>query len=277
VTEPRWEPSNDLERALLEAALADDRASYFRLVAVADLYLPQLSGEEAAGQRFVTVRLFEHTFLPVFTSWQALGEQFRGVADAYTVTNYAELSRKWPDPRWRLAINPGTPLDAYLPVEGVADAAVGDVEMPTLREMYAVAEEDDETEERLRERRAAASYSDDPAVALTQAAEAGDAYGYVEQLLRSVVLVPTSRPADADTIVEPEFPWLPAARGKTIDVFTSRAAFARVYADSQPAVEVEMPFALVGWPEGYGLAVNPGSDDGIDFDPEQVLLLFALE
>jgi SseB protein N-terminal domain len=269
----QWEPANDVEQAMLDAARADDRQGFFQLVAVADLFLPQQTGDPRGRQRFVTFGMLGQTFLPVFTSWQALAAQFRGAVDGYTITNYAELSRKWPNPAWRLAINPGTPLDAYLTVQSVADAAVGDVEVPTLPEMARAAQEDEAIERRLRERQAAGDYPDDPAEALAAAAEAADAYGYVDRLLDAMVLVPTSRPVEADAILEAGFPWRPSADGAAIEVFTTREAFARVHADTVPAVEVAMPFALAMWPEGYGLSVNPGGDDGIDLPPEQVILL----
>jgi hypothetical protein len=270
-----WEPANDIEQAMFDAASENDRQGYFQLFAVADLFLPQMTGGGAGPQQFVTFSMLDQTFLPVFTSWQALASQFRGAVDGYTITNYAELSRKWPHPDWRLAINPGTPLDAYLTVESVADAAVGDVEVPTLTEVAQAAQEDEEIEQRLRERQAAGNYSDDPAEALSAAAEAADAYGYIEQLLEALVLVPTNRPVEAEAILEPGFPWHPAAEGKVIEVFTTREAFARVHADTVPAVEVAMPFVLAMWPEGFGLSVNPGGDDGIELPPEQVILLLA--
>jgi len=270
-----WEPANDIEQAMFDAASENDRQGYFQLFAVADLFLPQMTGDGTGPQRFVTFSMLDETFLPVFTSWQALATQFRGAVDGYTITNYAELSRKWPDPEWRLAINPGTPLDAYLNVGGVADAAVGDVEVPTLTEVAQAAQEDEEIEQRLRERHAAGDYPDDPAEALTAAAEARDAYGYIDQLLEALVLVPTNRLVEADAILEPGFPWRPAAQGKVIELFTTREAFARVHADTVPAVEVAMPFVLAMWPEGYGLSVNPGGDDGIELPPEQVILLLT--
>jgi len=81
---------------------------------------------------------------------------------------------------------------------------------------------------------------------------------------------------EAEAILEPGFPWRPAAEGKVIEVFTAREAFARVHPDTVPAVEARMPFVLAMWPEGYGLSVNPGGDDGLELPPEQVILLLAV-
>lgn len=110
MTEP-WQPANDTERALLDALAKDDRTEFFRVIASADLYLPQRSSDadDREGQEFVTVRMLDHTFLPVFTSVEGMAEVMSRLADAYTVTTYSELREKWPVPEWRLAVNPGFP------------------------------------------------------------------------------------------------------------------------------------------------------------------------
>lgn len=270
-----WQPVNDVERAMLLAAEVDDRQSYFQLVALAELFLPQIAGDDSPGQRFLTVRMFDEVFLPVFTSVQALAGQFAGAVNGYTVTSYSELRRKWPDPQWRLAINPGTPIDAYLSVESVEQAAVGDGGVPTLAELAEEAEEDAAVEQELAELHAAGDYpDDDPAAALLAAARAGDVYGYLERLLDSLVLIPTARSVPADDILEPDFPWLTAS-DQMIEVFTSPEALARCHPQTVPAVEVALPFALAAWPEGYGLSVNPGGADGITVGADEVLLLLS--
>ncbi len=269
-----WEPANDVERALLGMAAEDDRQGYFQLIAVADLYLPQIAGEESAEQRFLTVHAFDQVFLPVFTSVEALAGQFGHAINGYTITTFAELRRKWPHPDWRLAINPGTPVDAYLSVDSFAQAAMGDVIVPTMSELVTAAEEEADTEQMLRERQAAGDYPDDPDAALLAAAQAGDVYGYLERLLDALVLVPTTRPVEPDAILEPGFPWRPGADG-TIEVFTSDEAFARTHPDPVPAVRVALPFALAVWPEGHGITVNPGGLDGITLAPDEVLWLLS--
>ncbi|SCE91696.1 SseB protein N-terminal domain-containing protein [Micromonospora matsumotoense] len=132
-----WQPANDTERALLRAARADDRPEFFRILTRAELFLPQLRDDDTddGSQRFVTMDLFGQPFLPVFTSLEAMVPQVAGVADAYTVTGYDELCARWPVAGWRLAINPGTPLDAYLPVEAVRLAADGTLAVPAGAEL----------------------------------------------------------------------------------------------------------------------------------------------
>ena len=269
-----WEPANDVERTLLAMAAEDDRQGYFQLIAVADLFLPQIAGDTASAQRFLTVHAFDQVFLPVFTSVEALAGQFGHAVNGYTVTNFAELRRKWPDPDWRLAVNPGTPVDAYLSVDSFAEAAMGEVVVPTMSELAAAAEEEADTEQLLRERHAAGDYPDDPDAALLAAAAAGDVYGYVERLLDALVLVPTTRPVEPEALLEPDFPWRPGADG-TIEVFTNDEAFARTHPEAVPAVRVALPFALAVWPEGHGITVNPGGPDGITLAADEVPWLLS--
>src|SRR5205814_3355582 len=93
-------------------------------------------------QRFITAELLGQEYLPVFTSVPALAGVMQGQADAYTVTSYEELRRKWPEPRWRLAVNPGTPIDAYVTIEAVERAALGQLTVPTAAELAADARQE---------------------------------------------------------------------------------------------------------------------------------------
>jgi hypothetical protein len=277
--EPDWEPANDTERAMLRAALAGDRREYFRILAGADLYLPQLVGDEPGEQRLITGELFGQTVLPVFTSVEALARQADTAADAYTVTNYPELRHKWPDPSWRLAVNPGLPLDAYVPIEAVAGAATGEVTVPTMAEVLVEAADDQDLSDRMGTGPVEVP-SERVDAALLEAARAGDVGAYVAILLDAIVLVPTEREVgDPDEILEPGFPWRAAGTPETpaIEVFTSVEALARAHPDVPPTVEVALPFALAVWPEGYGLSVNPASDSHIDLPAENVPWLLMWE
>lgn len=269
-----WQPVNEAERALLLAASADDRQAYFQIIAVADLFLPQVVGDDSPGQRFLTVHAFDQVFLPVFTSVESLAAQFGHAVNGYTDTNYAELRRKWPNPQWRLAINPGTPVDAYLSIESVEEAATGDVAVPTVAELYVASAEEFVEDERLRELQKVADYPDDPEQALLAAARAGDVYGYLERLLDGTVLLTTTRPVEAEAILDDGFPWA-YGPDEAIEVFTGPAALARSHPETVPHIEVSLAFALAMWPEGYGLRVNPGGADGIELSAEQVLPLLA--
>ncbi|WP_157441960.1 SseB family protein [Actinoplanes awajinensis] len=268
-----WVPANEVEEAMVLAAVADERATYFQLIAVADLYLPQLTGDPSAEQRFVTVHAFGHVFLPVFTSVEALGRRFGHAVDGYTVTSFAELRRKWPDPDWRLAVNPGTPIDAYLPVESLADAAVGDLAVPVLGELVTAAGEAVAAEDELRARQAAGHYPD-PDAALATAARAGDVYGLMERLLDATVLVPTTRPVEFEEIAEPGFPWRRASATK-IQVFTSLESLLASHPAPPPYAEMNFSFVVACWPEGFVMAIDPDGEHPLEFGPEQVPWLFG--
>ena len=97
----------------------------------------------------------------MFTSVEALAGQLGHAINGYTVTNYAELRRRWPHLDCRLAINPGTPGGAYMSVESLPEAATGDVTVPTLAELYAASEEEAAEEARLQALYAAGDYPDE--------------------------------------------------------------------------------------------------------------------
>ncbi|WP_436522282.1 SseB family protein [Actinoplanes sp. HUAS TT8] len=275
MTAPAWEPANPVEEALLAAGLADDRQMFFQVVASADLYLPQMSGLDGP-QRFLTIHALGQVFLPVFTSARALAQQYGQAVDGYTLTNFAELSRKWPDPDWRLAINPGTPLDAYLSIESLMQAALGDLKVPTMHELVKTAEQDEILDVELRDRHAnAGPYPEDDAEALRAALDAGDVYGYVDRLLDMNVLIPVARPAEPEEILEAGFPWQPGA-DRMIEVFTSAGTLARRHPVAAPeVVEVALAFALAAWPDEHGVSVDPDSAGAFALPADQVLALLA--
>jgi hypothetical protein len=276
-----WEPANDTERAMAKSLAVGDRQGYFRILGVAELYLPQFldAAVDTDGQRFVTANLFGHTFLLVFTSLEGMLAQMNGVVDGYTMTNYPELRRKWPSQDWRLAVNPGVPIDAYVTIEAVEAAAVGDVSIPTAAEaiLDAVAVEQDAHD-------ATGAPPVEPQVevdeALTAAAARGDSDTFLRTLLDAVVIMPTARPlADESELFEPDFPWRPAgaADAPTIEVFTSGGAYAQAYPQRGPSVTAALPFLLALWPKGYALSVNPGTSLAVQLSGDDVrtLLLWS--
>jgi hypothetical protein len=274
---PSWEPANEVELAMLQALLAGDQRAYFQLLGGAQLYLPQVSGLPAGDQRFVTVELGGSVYLPVFTSVQALAARAGRAYDSYTVTSYLELRRKWPDPDWRLAVNIGTPLDVYMPIDAVADVAMGDLEVPTAAELMTAAEEEVSYDEALRALRNAEEYPDeDPLAALRAAGAAGDAYGFLDRLLDLPVLIPVARPVPAEAILEDDFPWLPTA-DRWIEVFTSREELERSHPEPVHTVEAALTFVSANWPAGHGLRVDPGSEQNIELADYLVPLLVTFQ
>ena len=201
------------------AHAGSDTSAYFSVVRSTELLLPAFAHDRpGGGQRFVTRDLFGRTHLLVFTSVEALVAQVRDVADAYARTSYAELRRVWPDSRWRLAINHGSPIDAYVTVDMVEQAASGDVRVPTGADVVAAAR--------------AATLPDTVDAEFEAAMIRIDVDGYLGGLLNSLVIVLTSIQVDgiAD-LLGPDFPWLAVSSPPpgSIQVFTSRLAYARTH------------------------------------------------
>ena len=252
-----WEPANGTEQAMAAAMTDCDTAGYFRALALAELYLPQPRAAASDGpQPLLTAELFGHTFLLVYTSVETMAAQVGDSADAYVVTGLDELSRKWPDPNWRLAVNVGSPIDAYVPVEAVAAAAVGDVAIPNMADAAA------------------------DAIAQTLAEPDGslvvDVDAFVEALLQSTVLIPTATEVDnPGEILELDFPWrtVGPAEAPRIEVFTSRYVFETAYPDPPPSVIVSFPVLTGAWPPGHALSLNPGTEDSWDVPGDLVPLL----
>ena len=263
-----WTPANAVEESMAQAAAAGDTAAYFQLVESAPLYLPGLTADRVAGvQRFVTRVMFGHTYVLAFTSVEGLMAHVGALADASVATTYEELRRHWPDPGWRLAVNPGMPVDAYVRVESVAEAARGEVRIATAAAMAAQAEAD---------LAGAGRAPRELEAALTEAIRTTDVDAYVHLLLGAVVVVPTTAPvAGPAQILQAGFPWriTGGPESPSIDVFTSRAAFARAFPEPVPHVVAAFRFVLTAWPDGCGLAVNPDSPSGISLTHEILQML----
>ncbi|WP_030167156.1 SseB family protein [Spirillospora albida] len=111
---PAQPSGSALERALAEAREGGDQQAYLRLLARAVLYLPSPGDPAAAGQRYATARFGDGTFILAFTSPEAMDRSLQGQAVHHRRATLAELSRRWPNPEWQLAINPGLPSASYL-------------------------------------------------------------------------------------------------------------------------------------------------------------------
>jgi SseB protein N-terminal domain len=260
-----WQPANPTERAMAEAMSAGDGAAYFREVESAELLLPAFTTDgNGGGQRFVTRDILGDTYLLVYTSVEGLASQLRGLADGYRTTSYEELSRGWPVPQWRLAINHGLPIDAYMSIDAVADAARGELAVPTGDELLASAAADHAR---------AGMTPDEIDAALVAAARRGDVDEYIETLMSVPVLIPTAAEVDGPAdILEPEFPWRAVNTGTepVIEVFTSDAALQVAYPGLVPYVTVAAAIAVAAMPEGHGLVVNAGSRYGLTVSSAQL-------
>ncbi|MFG2047609.1 SseB family protein [Micromonospora sp. NPDC048935] len=127
-----WEPATEAEVAMRDALRANDQELYFRLLSRTDLLLP-VSAPAQPGQAppgWGTWTTGGRTHVLAFTSVAAL----RVCLGEHPGTNrrvpFADLAVAWPNQEWWLAVNPGLPIEGYLPAWFVAQLSRGDVRLP---------------------------------------------------------------------------------------------------------------------------------------------------
>nr|WP_307798261.1 SseB family protein [Actinoplanes flavus] len=128
-----WEPATDAEVAMRDALRTDDQESYFRILAGVDLLLP-VSADVLAGLAplgWGTWSTSGRTHVLAFTSNAALRACLADYTGSARRVPYAELANTWPNLEWWLAVNPGLPIEGYLPAWFVAQLARGDLRLPT--------------------------------------------------------------------------------------------------------------------------------------------------
>jgi len=127
-----WDPATEAEAAMRDALLGSDQEQYFRILARSELVLP-VSAEAMAGRAPVgwgTWTTSNRTHVLAFTSPSALFSCLNDPAATYRPMPFRTLAAEWPNYEWWLAVNPGLPIEAYLPSWFVAQLARGDVRLP---------------------------------------------------------------------------------------------------------------------------------------------------
>ncbi|MGN9774705.1 SseB family protein [Micromonospora sp. H33] len=127
-----WEPATEAEAALRDALRANDQQLYFRILSRTDLFLP-VSAQALAGQapmNWGTWTTGGRTHVLAFTSAAAMRACLGEHAGASRRAAYDELASQWPNHEWWLAVNPGLPIEGYLPAWYVAQLSRGDVRLP---------------------------------------------------------------------------------------------------------------------------------------------------
>ncbi|MQM25206.1 SseB family protein [Glycomyces albidus] len=127
-----WEPSNEIEHRLREALRAEDQDGYFRILAQIELVLP-LSYEGVNGtgaDTWATWTTDDRTHILAFTSESALQICLRDNAGSSRRVTFQSLAEAWPDEEWWLAVNPGLPIEGYLPAWFVLQVAQGMTTVP---------------------------------------------------------------------------------------------------------------------------------------------------
>ncbi|SCG59393.1 SseB protein N-terminal domain-containing protein [Micromonospora humi] len=122
-----WEPATEAEVAMRDALHAQDQQQYFRVLTHVDLVLPVAGG---SGAEWGTWTSGGRTHVLAFTSVAALRASLGENAGATRRLPFADLAAGWPDQEWWLAVNPGLPVEGYLPAWYVAQLARGDVRLP---------------------------------------------------------------------------------------------------------------------------------------------------
>ncbi|WP_433494777.1 SseB family protein [Micromonospora sp. CA-248089] len=122
-----WEPATEAEVAMRDALRAQDQQQYFRVLTRVDLLLPVASGPSAG---WGTWTAGGRTHVLAFTSAAALRASLGENAGPTRRVPYPDLAAGWPNPEWWLAVNPGLPIEGYLPAWYVAQLSRGDIRLP---------------------------------------------------------------------------------------------------------------------------------------------------
>lgn len=239
---------------MARAAEGGDLVEFLRALTTAELYLPQVPAEGGEGWAPLTQRLERVTAIPLFTSLAGMGSAV--FAGRYAVTSFAQVCREWAEPGWWVAINPGTPIESYLPFDAVDPLLAGELQLVD-GELVTPAP------------------PTTPATAPVGPAMPANTDEQVAALLEQVVTVPTTdEVASAEAVLAPDFPWLRLDRSgtSTIVVFADEWVCAQTYPDL-PRVTMPFLLLLLAWPAGYGLLLDLGGAEPVEYRPAEVARL----
>lgn len=127
-----WIPATEAEAAMRDALRFSDQEQYFRILLATDLYLP-VSVDALAGRApmgWGTWSSGGRTHVLAFTSPESMRVCLAEHAGSARKIEYVELAKTWPNHEWWLAVNPGLPIEGYLPPWFVSQLARGDVRLP---------------------------------------------------------------------------------------------------------------------------------------------------
>jgi hypothetical protein len=127
-----WQPATEAEAMMRDALAASDQEHYFRVLSRMDLLLP-VSAEALSGRApmgWGTWTTGNRTHVLAFTSPYALQVCLNEPSASYRTIPFHSLAADWPNYEWWLAVNPGLPIEAYLPSWFVSQLTRGDVRMP---------------------------------------------------------------------------------------------------------------------------------------------------
>ena len=247
---------------MADAVARGDMAAYVHALALATLILPRVLAEGVAQHEGretwqpLTRPVDGRTAIVVFTSLAGMGSSV--FVGSYEEISYADLRAQWAGPATLLLVNPGSPIEGRLSVATIDRILAGDTPTPVADAEAAEARPPESTMDAILH---------DPEYEASRDE-------YIAALCEARVIVPTQRQTAPESVLEPDFPGhdTGAAQSPTIEVFTSREAFAAAYPDSW---SVEIPFLLLmlAWPQGHALSVNPGTPVRMYWPADHVHLL----
>ncbi|GGM32868.1 hypothetical protein GCM10011608_16700 [Micromonospora sonchi] len=126
-----WEPATEAEAAMRDALRSNDQQLYFRILSRVELLLPiaaEVPGRAPVG--WGTWTTGGRTHVLAFTSIEAVRACLGEHAGPNRRIGYPELAANWPNHEWWLAVNPGLPVEGYLPAWYVTQLSRGDVRLP---------------------------------------------------------------------------------------------------------------------------------------------------
>ncbi|WP_117212688.1 SseB family protein [Allorhizocola rhizosphaerae] len=127
-----WEPATEAEVALYDALIASDQERYFRALGRIELLLP-VSADAVAGRMpmgWATWTANDQTHLLAFTSNESMRTCLAEHVGGARRMSLRDLAGVWPNNDWWLAVNPGLPIEGYLPAWFVVQLARGDARLP---------------------------------------------------------------------------------------------------------------------------------------------------
>jgi type III secretion system (T3SS) SseB-like protein len=128
-----FEPQNDIERRLYDAAARRDQDAFVKVLLSAQVLIPA-DPETPWGIRpddpefpWRPTRVHGNRAVQVFTSLKWMHDAIG--SSRFVMPGFLDLASSWPDTDWSLVINPGTPIDATVPGDRVR--ALGGALSPT--------------------------------------------------------------------------------------------------------------------------------------------------
>ncbi|WP_242904660.1 SseB family protein [Actinomadura terrae] len=270
-----FEPQNDVEQRLFEAATRRDTDAFFKVLLGAQVLVPAEPdtpwgiAPDDPDFPWRPVAVHGEVCVQLFTSLKWMNEAIG--SSRFVMPTLLEMVSAWPDVSWTLVLNPGTPIDATMPGEQVRalsgqpreDVPAPEAVAPDVVEAPPEPSEPEfEPGNRIDQE-------------LYEATLGGDSDAFLRVLLNANVLVPIPEDAPLEvTPVQKEFRWDAALQcASSVRVFTSLVRLREVLPESR-FVYADFRELIAAWPrEDWAMLLNPGTRIGASLRGDQVLAL----